>query len=148
VQFVVRLDAAGQYADNLLHFLHRLGHPGTGLPGCSAPFTLGSLYAPSSNRQEYSAPRREKAPSDTAGLQLVDESRVELVECDVSAGASYSPRPPSTRTLGCHARPGAARSPHRCLRTLIPDAADPLAVQLGPVVHPAAASGRRGLRLL
>jgi hypothetical protein len=40
VQFVVRLDAAGQYADNLLHFLHRLGHPGPGVPGCSAPFTL------------------------------------------------------------------------------------------------------------
>src|SRR5438876_6163601 len=29
VHFVVRLDAAGQYADNLLHFLHGLGTPGT-----------------------------------------------------------------------------------------------------------------------
>src|SRR5438552_9023576 len=28
VQFVVRLDAAGQYADNLLHFLHGLSTPG------------------------------------------------------------------------------------------------------------------------
>src|SRR5262245_39112566 len=28
VQFVVRLDAAGQYADNLLHFLHQLSTPG------------------------------------------------------------------------------------------------------------------------
>jgi hypothetical protein len=27
VHFIVRLDAAGQYADNLLHFLHRLGNP-------------------------------------------------------------------------------------------------------------------------
>ena len=27
VHFVVRLDAAGQYADNLLHFLHTLNHP-------------------------------------------------------------------------------------------------------------------------
>jgi transposase len=26
--FIIRLDAAGQYADNLLHFLHRLGTPG------------------------------------------------------------------------------------------------------------------------
>ena len=28
VHFLVRLDAAGQYADNLLHFLHRLAAPG------------------------------------------------------------------------------------------------------------------------
>jgi hypothetical protein len=28
VHFIIRLDAAGQYADNLLHFLHRLGTPG------------------------------------------------------------------------------------------------------------------------
>ncbi len=28
VEFVIRLDAAGQYADNLLHFLHSLGTPG------------------------------------------------------------------------------------------------------------------------
>ena len=28
--FAVRLDAAGQYADNLLHFLHGLGMPGAG----------------------------------------------------------------------------------------------------------------------
>src|SRR5262245_40250020 len=29
VTFLVRLDAAGQYADNLLHFLHQLGAAGT-----------------------------------------------------------------------------------------------------------------------
>jgi transposase len=28
VHFIIRLDAAGQYADNLLHFLHGLGTPG------------------------------------------------------------------------------------------------------------------------
>lgn len=28
VHFVIRLDAAGQYADNLLHFLHGLAAPG------------------------------------------------------------------------------------------------------------------------
>ena len=27
VAFAIRLDAAGQYADNVLHFLHRLGTP-------------------------------------------------------------------------------------------------------------------------
>lgn len=36
VHFVVRLDAAGQYADNLLHFLHRLDAPAD----AAAPFTL------------------------------------------------------------------------------------------------------------
>jgi transposase len=36
--FVVRLDAAGQYADNLLHFLHGLGQAST--PPARVPFTL------------------------------------------------------------------------------------------------------------
>jgi transposase len=40
VAFVVRLDAAGQYADNLLHFLHRLAQPGTDGPGTPAAFAL------------------------------------------------------------------------------------------------------------
>jgi transposase len=37
VAFVVRLDAAGQYADNLLHFLHGLAAPAAAGP---CPFTL------------------------------------------------------------------------------------------------------------
>src|SRR6266508_6347545 len=37
--FVVRLDAAGQYADNLRHFLHALGDPAAGIPGASVPFS-------------------------------------------------------------------------------------------------------------
>jgi hypothetical protein len=36
VHFVVRLDAAGQYADNLLHFLHRLGTPSHDAPAAFA----------------------------------------------------------------------------------------------------------------
>jgi transposase len=36
VHFVVRLDAAGQYADNLLHFLHALGAP----PADATPLTV------------------------------------------------------------------------------------------------------------
>jgi transposase len=35
VHFVVRLDAAGQYADNLLHFLHALAAPVAHAPGSS-----------------------------------------------------------------------------------------------------------------
>jgi transposase len=38
--FVVRLDAAGQYADNLLHFLHGLAKPNATTPATPAPFTL------------------------------------------------------------------------------------------------------------
>src|SRR4029453_4403266 len=38
--FVVRLDAAGQYADNLLHFLHGLGQPNANAAAVPAPFTL------------------------------------------------------------------------------------------------------------
>jgi transposase len=40
VQFVVRLDAAGPYADNLLHFLHGLGQPVARGANAPAPFTL------------------------------------------------------------------------------------------------------------
>src|SRR5438874_12648822 len=33
VHFLIRLDAAGQYADNLLHFLHGLAAPGAAAAG-------------------------------------------------------------------------------------------------------------------
>ena len=37
VHFIIRLDAAGQYADNLLHFLHSLADASSSAPlaGCS-----------------------------------------------------------------------------------------------------------------
>jgi len=38
--FVVRLDAAGPYADNLLHFLHSFAPPKTATSATPAPFTL------------------------------------------------------------------------------------------------------------
>lgn len=38
--FVVRLDAAGQYADNLLHFLHGLAQPTANAAAAPPPFTL------------------------------------------------------------------------------------------------------------
>jgi transposase len=40
VHFLVRLDAAGQYADNLLHFLHGLGTRVADTPAAPVPFTL------------------------------------------------------------------------------------------------------------
>jgi transposase len=44
VHFHIRLDAAGQYADNLLHFLHKLAdptQPGTLAPDCSFSISCG-----------------------------------------------------------------------------------------------------------
>src|SRR5262245_38406820 len=40
IHFSVRLDAAGQYADNLLHFLHHLGTPSGNSLASPLPFTL------------------------------------------------------------------------------------------------------------
>ncbi len=40
VHFVVRLDAAGQYAENLLHFLHRLASPPAEACASTVPFAL------------------------------------------------------------------------------------------------------------
>ena len=40
VHFLVRLDAAGQYADNLLHYLHGLGSADPGAPGTAPTLTL------------------------------------------------------------------------------------------------------------
>ena len=37
IHFVVRLDAAGQYADNLLHFLHQLATPAADAPAAAPP---------------------------------------------------------------------------------------------------------------
>ena len=42
VQFVVRLDAAGQYADNLLHFLQRLAEPSPAGTASDAASVLGA----------------------------------------------------------------------------------------------------------
>ena len=51
VHFVVRLDAAGQYADNLLHFLHRLAAPGDDAP----PFTLAVSCGDPQRNKNYRA---------------------------------------------------------------------------------------------
>jgi transposase len=55
VHFVVRLDAAGQYAENLLHFLHSLGTPGANAPGSPAPFALGLSCGDPQRNKNYRA---------------------------------------------------------------------------------------------
>jgi transposase len=53
VHFLVRLDAAGQYADNLLHFLHGLGAAGAG--GSPAPFRLSLSCGDPQRNKNYRA---------------------------------------------------------------------------------------------
>ncbi len=56
VHFVVRLDAAGQYADNLLHFLHRLGRANTDAADADAPpFTLAVSCGDPQRNKNYRA---------------------------------------------------------------------------------------------
>jgi transposase len=52
-RFVVRIDVAGQYADNLLHFLHGLGAPGAG--GGPAPLDLVVSCGDPQRNQNYRA---------------------------------------------------------------------------------------------
>jgi transposase len=54
VAFVVRLDAAGQYADNLLHFLHGLAAPAAGAAS-PRPFTLTISCGDPQRNQNYRA---------------------------------------------------------------------------------------------
>src|SRR5262249_1205140 len=53
--FVVRLDAAGPYADNLLHFLHGLADANAVAPGAPAPFRLAVSCGDPQRNQNYRA---------------------------------------------------------------------------------------------
>src|SRR4051812_25263251 len=53
--FVVRLDAAGQYADNLLHFVRGLASPAARAPGAPAPFSLAVSCGDPQRNKNYRA---------------------------------------------------------------------------------------------
>jgi transposase len=53
--FVVRLDTAGPYADNLLHFRHGLGTPNANTAAVSLPFTLTLSCGDPQRNQNYRA---------------------------------------------------------------------------------------------
>jgi transposase len=55
IHFVIRLDAAGQYADNLLHFLHQLGTPLTDAGGSPALAVTVSCGDPQRNKNYRAA---------------------------------------------------------------------------------------------
>ena len=52
--FAVRLDVAGPYADNLLHFLHQLATPHADSVRCSGPVGSHHLLRRSATQQELS----------------------------------------------------------------------------------------------
>jgi transposase len=66
VAFVVRLDAAGQYADNLLHFLHRLGSPSADTPPA---FTLSVSCGDPQRNKNYRAALFGPHKSDPVGAR-------------------------------------------------------------------------------
>ena len=88
VHFVVRLDAAGQYADNLLHFLQRLGQPTADGP---APFTLTlSCGDPQRNKNYRTA--------------LFGRLKSDPIEARAAARFALTERPKSDMPLSLQAR--------------------------------------------
>jgi transposase len=55
VYFVIRVDSAGQYADNLLHFLHGLGAPSDPTPGTPAPLHVTLSCGDPQRNKDYRA---------------------------------------------------------------------------------------------
>jgi transposase len=55
VRFVIRLDAAGQYADNLLHFLHGLATPVADTPGSPSPLAVSISCGDPQRNKNYRA---------------------------------------------------------------------------------------------
>ncbi len=85
VHFVVRLDAAGQYADNLLHFLHGLGTRGAdATPLANAQFTI-SCGDPQRNKNYRAA--------------LFGGKKSDPIEARAAARYALSERPAGTPPL-------------------------------------------------
>jgi transposase len=91
VHFVIRLDAAGQYADNLLHFLHSLrtpaAHVGSALASCA--FTL-SCGDPQRNKNYRAA--------------LFGAKKSDPVEARAAARYALSERPAHTPPMSTELR--------------------------------------------
>ena len=87
--YVVRLDAAGQYADNLLHFLHRLASPAADTP----PFTLAVSCGDPQRNKNYRAAVFGSQKSDPVEARAA--ARFALTE----RPAATSPMPDELRIL-------------------------------------------------
>jgi transposase len=86
--FAVRLDAAGQYADNLLHFLHHLAAPAAGTP---APFALTVSCGDPQRNKNYRA-------------ALFGGQKSDPVEARPAARFALTERPTSDKPLSLHLR--------------------------------------------
>jgi transposase len=89
VQFLIRLDAAGQYADNLLHFLHALATPGADPSRLALSISCGD---PQRNKN-YRAALYGSKKSDPVEARAC--ARYALSE----RPAPVQPMPPQLRTL-------------------------------------------------
>jgi transposase len=90
VHFVVRLDAAGQYADNLLHFLHRLGSPGADA-AAPAAFDLSLSCGDPQRNKNYRA-------------ALFGSQKSDPVEARAAARFALAERPASVNPLSLELR--------------------------------------------
>ena len=97
VHFVIRLDAAGQYADNLLHFLHGLGSPRAGASAAASP-----AQAPLAVTISCGDPQRNK----NYRAALFGAKKSDPLEAQAAARYALSERPagvppasPELRTL-------------------------------------------------
>ena len=88
VHFVVRLDAAGQYADNLLHFLHGLGTPKADAP---ATFALTVSCGDPQRNKNYRA-------------ALFGPQKSDPVEARAAARFALTERPTSSTPLSLEQR--------------------------------------------
>jgi transposase len=88
VHFVVRLDAAGQYADNLLHFLHGLATPAD---GSAAAFTLTLSCGDPQRNKNYRA-------------ALFGAKKSDPVEARAAARFALTERPTQLKPLSAELR--------------------------------------------
>jgi hypothetical protein len=87
VHFVLRLDAAGQYADNLLHFLHSLGTPRPDATPLACAISCGD---PQRNKNYRAA--------------LFGSKKSDPFEARAAARYALSERPPATPPLAVELR--------------------------------------------
>jgi len=89
VHFLVRLDAAGQYADNLRHFLHQLGNPQPDPAAEAAPLANASFSIPCGDPQ-----RNKNYRAAIFGSQKSDP-----IEARAAARFAITERPAPTKAM-------------------------------------------------
>ncbi|MGH8322816.1 MAG: IS110 family transposase, partial [Steroidobacteraceae bacterium] len=89
--FAVRLDVAGPYADNLLHFLHRLATPNADRPDAPAPLALTISCGDPQRNKNYRA-------------ALFGSHKSDPIEARAAAPFALSERPRSDKPLSLELR--------------------------------------------